>query len=178
LTVREPVNKENSVMLNIDQEVAALRQMPLDELRDKYADVFGEPTRSRHKEHLVRRIAWRLQANAEGNLSVRARLRAEELANDADLRVTAPRPPRTAPGAAARTKAFKFRLKPDERLPMPQCELTRMYKGRRIVVKVVTGGFEYEGQRFNSLTAVAKAVTGQHWNGYHFFRLPKKGGDQ
>ena len=41
---------------------------------------------------------------------------------------------------------------------------------------VLADGFECEGERYKSLTAVAKAVTGKHWNGYHFFNLRKKGG--
>ena len=53
--------------------------------------------KARHKEWLVRRIAWRLQALAEGDLSERARQRAAELANDADLRITAPKPARLRP---------------------------------------------------------------------------------
>ena len=62
--------------------------MTVDELRRRYAAVMGEPSRSRHKMHLIRKIAWRIQAQAEGDLSERARRRAKELANDADDRVT------------------------------------------------------------------------------------------
>ena len=54
---------------------------------------------------------------------------------------------------------------------MPGSQLTRIYKGETIVVEVLQDGFRYEGQVFNSLSAVAKAVTGKHWNGYHFFNL-------
>ena len=60
-------------------------------LRAKYREVFQEETRSRHREHLFRRIAWRLQALAEGDLSERARRRANAIAQDADLRRIAPR---------------------------------------------------------------------------------------
>jgi hypothetical protein len=74
--------------LNIAKEVAALEQMTVGQLHDRYVEVFGEPVRSRHRQYLIRRIAWRLQANAEGGLSERALRRAEELANDADVRLT------------------------------------------------------------------------------------------
>ena len=60
------------------------------DLRETYHEVFGEETRSRHKEFLWKRIAWRLQANEEGDLSERAKRRAAELANDADIRVRVP----------------------------------------------------------------------------------------
>ena len=53
-------------------------------------EVFGEPARSSHKPHLIKRIAWRTQANREGGLSERALRRAAEVANDADLRLTMP----------------------------------------------------------------------------------------
>jgi hypothetical protein len=49
--------------LNISKEIAALKRMTLADLRRKYAEAFGESTRSRHKQFLVRRIIWRLQAN-------------------------------------------------------------------------------------------------------------------
>ena len=86
--------------LNVAKEVAAMERMTIDELRDKYAEVFGEATRSRHKQYLIKRIAWRMQANAEGGLSERALQRAMELANDADLRVTAPREAEADPATA------------------------------------------------------------------------------
>lgn len=49
------------------------------------------PSRTRHRTYLIRKIAWRIQANVEGDLSERARKRAEELADDADIRVMAPK---------------------------------------------------------------------------------------
>jgi hypothetical protein len=55
------------------REIEQLPQMPMGELRERYRQVFGEPTRSQHKQHLVRRIAWRLQVLAQGDLSERAR---------------------------------------------------------------------------------------------------------
>src|SRR4051812_33933548 len=76
--------------MNVAKELAALEQMTGGQLRAKYAEIFGEESRSGHKEWLVKRIAWRIQANAEGGLSERAKRRAQELANDADLRLKAP----------------------------------------------------------------------------------------
>ena len=52
-------------------EVESLRRATLAGLREKYREVFQEATRSRHREHLFRRIAWRLQALSEGDLSQR-----------------------------------------------------------------------------------------------------------
>ena len=154
---------------NVTQELAALPGMTVTELRAKYETVFGEVARSHNRQHLTKRVAWRIQALAEGDLSERARRRAEELANDADLRMTAPKH-RTTTGAG-RTKRGTLNLSNGDRLPMPGSEIAREYKGKNIVVAVLPKGFEYEGRVYRSLTAVAKAVTGIHWNGYHFFGL-------
>src|SRR5688500_3863138 len=83
----------------IEEELAALPLMTTNELCDRYQELFGQPVRTRHKAYLVRKIAWRVQALAEGDLSERARRRAEELANDADVRLMPPRPPRHHAGA-------------------------------------------------------------------------------
>ena len=162
--------------LNIKAELAAMERMTPKQLRAKYLEVFGEPTRSGNRRFMIKRIAWRLQAQEAGDLSERARRRAEQLANDADLRTTAPKHPTddTAPGIT--TKAAT--LPPsdhDPRLPLPGSFVARRYKGREIVVKVRPKGFEFEGEIYGSLSAVAKAVTGKHWNGYHFFKLRQNG---
>ena len=72
------------------KEIEALRKMTVGGLRQRYDEEFDEESRSNHKDYLFRRIAWRLQAQAEGDLSERARRRAMEIANDADLRIRAP----------------------------------------------------------------------------------------
>ena len=65
--------------------------MTVGQLVDHYESLVGEQCRSRNKQYLVRRIAWRLQANEAGGLSAAAIERAGKLAFDADLRLTAPR---------------------------------------------------------------------------------------
>ena len=59
------------------REIDGLRQQSVGQLRVKYREVFGPESRSKHKQFLVRRIAWRVQANAEGELSERAAVRRE-----------------------------------------------------------------------------------------------------
>src|SRR5215472_17395531 len=78
------------------QELANLGSLTVNQLRARYAALFGETTRVGNKPWLVKRIAWRLQALAEGDLSQRARQRALELAHDADLRLS---PPKAGPHA-------------------------------------------------------------------------------
>ena len=156
--------------LNMTREVAALKRMTVKELRGRYMEVFGEATRSGNKDFLWKRIAWRMQANAEGGLTERARRRAEELANDADLRIRQPPvKPELAPAAA--TVPVKVDFGDRAGLPMPGTILTRPYRGRTIRVTVLDNGFEYEGEVYRSLSAMAKAVTGSHWSGNYFFGL-------
>lgn len=156
--------------LNIDTQVTSMRMMSVDRLRSKYAEVFDESTLSRNKAWMIKRIAWRLQANAEGGLSERARSRAAALANDADLRLTQPRPSKRSAGAGGRTATIPARIEDRNQL-ISGMTLTRIYKGQEILVTVCDNGFHYAGERFKSLTAVAKKVTGKHWNGFHFFNL-------
>ena len=154
---------------NLASEIAALPRLRVAELRAKFAVVFGEPTPSHNKVWLVRRIAWRLQAQAEGDLSERARQRAAELVADADLRLSAP------PAQATTEQSPNLRLPTDDRRPRPGTILTRRYKGRTLQVEVLDHGFACEGQVYRSLSAVAKAVTGSHCSGHFFFGLTEKG---
>ncbi|MCX7806551.1 MAG: DUF2924 domain-containing protein, partial [Planctomycetota bacterium] len=129
--------------MNVGKEIAVLKGLTAAELRARYAEVFGEETRSRHKDYLVKRIAWRLQSMEEGDLSERARARAAELANDADMRMTPPR--RTAESDGQPAAVETLHISADKRLPMPGTVITREYKGRMVVVTVLPNGFEYEG---------------------------------
>ncbi len=150
---------------DVGKEVSAMRRMTVSQLKRKYETIFGEPCRSGNKPWLLRRIAWRLQANCQGDLSDRARARALELANDADLRLQAPKAEAPAEPQAGN----------DPRLPAAGNELSRTYKGRPVTVKILPQGFEYDGEFHRSLSAVAKAVTGAHWNGYYFFGIANSG---
>ena len=82
---------------NIPKELAAMEKMTAGQLRVKHCELFSEDSRSGNRQWLFRRCAWRLQALADGDLSRRARRRARELANDADLRTHGP----AAPGGSA-----------------------------------------------------------------------------
>jgi len=158
--------------LNVAKEVAALGRLTVNGLRERYAAVFGEATATGNKPWLVKRIAWRLQANAEGDLSARAKARSAELARDADLRLT---PPKTTPHPVE-PRIASGTIAHDRRLPPPGSVITRAYKKTTVHVKVLTDGFEYDGERYTSLSAVAKAISGSHCNGFLFFRLNAKGG--
>ena len=149
-------------------EIDGLRHQTVGQLKGKYREVFGQESRSNHKQFLVRRIAWRLQANAEGDLSERARQRALVLAQETELRIRAPESfLRELSGATG-----KWRGDPrDRRLPLPGTWLTRQFQGQSVAVEVLEKGFRYQERVYKSLSAVARQVTGTQWNGFAFFRL-------
>jgi hypothetical protein len=153
------------------REIESLRRASMADLRRKYQEAFHEETRCRHREHLFRRIAWRLQALAEGDLSQRARLRAQQIAQDGDLRINAPRDFFTVGGERVHATAGQNGREPDRRLPLPGALLTRKWKGRTVLVEVLAKGFRYENRQYSSLSAIAFAITGTRWNGLAFFGL-------
>jgi Protein of unknown function (DUF2924) len=158
------------------EQIERLRRMTVGQLKTKYQEVFGEMSRSNHKQFLFRRIAWRIQANAYGGLSERARRRALEIANDADLRIRAPK--NFLKEDLDETRTIEARVAPteDPRLPMPGSELVRRYRGKDVVVRVRENGFEYSGQIHRSLSSAVRQATGTPWNGFAFFGLGGKPG--
>jgi Protein of unknown function (DUF2924) len=144
------------------REIDALRHQTVGQLRVKYLEVFRRESHSNNQKFLVRRIAWRLQANAEGGLSERARQRAVDLADEADLRIRAPQ-------SFLKELARENR---DPRLPAVGTCLTREFQGRTLSVEVLEKGFRYQEQVYRSLSAVARQVSGVQWNGFAFFSLP------
>jgi hypothetical protein len=156
------------VEVNIVQEVAVLERLSVGQLRQRFAELFGETTQASNRTWLIKRIAWRMQALAEGDLSERARRRAAELARDADLRLNPP--PRQPAATTATPQPVPVPAPVDQRLPPPGTILARPYKGQLVQVQVLTDGFAYAGRVYPSLSAVAKAVTGSHCNGVLFFR--------
>jgi hypothetical protein len=95
-----------------------------------------------------------------------------EIANDADLRIRAPKSAfRNGAWAPELTVRRKMPTDMDPRLPAPGTLLVRRYKDRDVIVKVLKDGFEFEGKIYHSLSAIAREATGTKWNGYVFFGL-------
>lgn len=156
----------------VEKAVYSLSNLNIPALKARYRELFGEETRSSNKEFLRRRISWRLQAQAKGDLSERARQRIAAIADESDLRTRAPRG--FLPWAAQAPSGLAQGTHNDLRLPPPGTELRRRFKNRDIVVKVLARGYEYEHQRYRSLSAVAREVTGTRWNGLLFFGLTER----
>jgi hypothetical protein len=153
--------------------IRALQKMKVDELRREWERLHGEPARSSNKDYLVRRLAWEVQARADGGLSPDARVRLDELGQRAYDRATSRRQ-RAHGGDPPASPAKVTRIR-DQRRLAPGTVLTRKYHGHEIrVVALEDGQFEYDGQVYASLSAVARAVTGAKWNGPLFFGLTKR----
>jgi hypothetical protein len=150
-----------------------LRNANVASLKIKYRELFGEESKSSNKQYLFRRLAWRLQADSEGDLSERARRRAAEIADDRDFRVRAPREFMSHPNSTSVSDGPRG-LPKDGRVPTPGSLLTRRVGDRQIVVKVLKEGYEYDSRRFRSLSAIAREVTGTRWNGLLFFGLAER----
>jgi hypothetical protein len=103
--------------MSLHQELNRLRQMSPAQLRDKYLELFGEPSRSGNKDFLFKRLAWRIQSLSEGSLSDRARQRAAELARDADIRMTVLKPPKLSAGTESTVQPIPIRR--NNLLPVP-----------------------------------------------------------
>jgi hypothetical protein len=155
------------------RSIEELANSKIPALKKRYRELFGEESKSSNKSFLFRRVAFRLQANAEGDLSERARRRAADIADDRDLRVRAPKEfiARPEPGFGSIDRKGPPK---DGRLPGPGTVLTRRLGDRQIVVKVLAEGFEYESRRYRSLSAIAREVTGTRWNGLLFFGLAER----
>jgi hypothetical protein len=147
------MSKNSSVLKTINE----IRKLTTGELREKYAEVFGEATSSRNKEYLFRKIAAAIQERA-----------AEKPVNAAST------PAATASAGAANTRKVRTPRAPgarDPRLPAPGTVIEREHDGKTIRVKVLEDGFEFRGKTYRSLSAVAREASGTIWNGLLFFHL-------
>jgi len=159
-----------------EKDLAELQRMSIAELCRRHLELFGEAPRCRHRQHLVREIAWKLQAAQEGGLPEDLRQYALAIARNCALRI------RITENAARRrngqsldhTITTSVAPTHDPRLPLPGSLLFKDYKGQTYVVKVLDEGFEFDGRRFRSLSAIAQAITGTKWNGHLFFGLRRE----
>jgi hypothetical protein len=150
-----------------------LARMRSQELQKLYLEMFACAVPAGNSEYARRKIGWHLQAQQEGALPEAARERALGIAKDARLRV------RMSGNVSRRAQGLPLQhaltthvvSDHDSRLPMPGSILVKKHKDRTIIVKILSSGFEYDGRRFGSLSAIANEITGTRWNGYLFFGL-------
>lgn len=152
---------------NIKKE---LEKLPVGRLRDRFCETLGYTSSSRNRPFLIRKILWGMQAAATGDVSPKARHQAEKLADERDIVTHVPKFPLQSPKAKKKT-TFRFSPTKDSRLPVPGSVLVRQYKGREVRVTIGAEDFEFEGKRYQSLSSIAREVTGSSYNGFLFFKL-------
>lgn len=132
--------------------LAGLKAMTVPELQAKWVAIFDAPAPNASRGNLELRLGYRLQELALGGLGREARRTLDALADE------------VANGAPGPMVA-------DPRRPMPGTRLVRDWEGLEHSVTVRADGFEWQGRRFKSLSAAARAITGTNRNGWKFFGL-------
>src|SRR5437762_13185407 len=131
----------------VNAAIEQLRGLTVAALKIRFRELFGEESKSSNKQFLFRRIAWRMQANAEGDLSERARRRATEIASEADLRTRAPKGFVAESSCGSVGSVDHSRPQRDRRLPAPGTLLTSRTQDRQIMVKVLGNVSENRSRR-------------------------------
>lgn len=156
--------------LAVGAALAELEHMTVAELAARFEALFGRPTRTRNRDYLRKRLGWRVQELASRGLSPSAVARIASLGDGLPERW---RMREVAAGVPVVAEAPAHEAPRDPRLPPPGTTLRRVV-GREVhEVFVLAGEFDYRGERFKTLSAVAKRITGTAWNGFAFFALPK-----
>lgn len=157
-TEREPVAA-------LIARLAEIQAMTTGQLRAEFQRLAGRPTGSWNREWLRRKVSWLIQES---------RRQASDAVEPPTLVPEVRDQPR-GPRLDAPIQILPGRGILDPRLPRPGTEIVREYRGLRLTVRVLEGAYEWNGQTYSSLSAVAKAITGQHWSGPFFFNLrPRK----
>ncbi len=147
---------------SVIRRIHALRQMNVAELQAEWLRLYGEPTRSRNKQFLWRRLAFRTQELDHGGLSAHAKAKIADLGAQDFVRAKIPTSAPTATDAASSSPERTDRPVRDLRLPPVGSVISKNYKGVELQATVRDDGIEFQGRMFSSLTAVAKHVTGCH----------------
>ena len=149
-------------------QIMDLKQKSLGELKAKYEELFpDQKAPSNNKVFLWRKIAYRIQELEYGGISAETQTKIQQLIQQFDPINNRALRPDNAPEKQLKKSA----LSRDKRLPIPGTVIIKEYKGIKLEVKVLESGFEYNNKTYKSLTAIARGITGAHWNGYLFFSL-------
>jgi hypothetical protein len=150
--------------MTIAEQMKAIEKLKGAALREKFQEVTGLESRSNNRPWLIKRIADALHSRATS----------APVAAEAPPEVVEAAAPPTR-GKARMTKEQSeqpvAKRERDPRLPAPGTVLEREYDGKTIRVKVLEEGFEFGGKTYRSLSAIAREVTSQSWNGYLFFHI-------
>ena len=137
-------------------QLAALQRLSVNELKVKWEDLFASAAPNNSRAFLEVRIAGRIQELTYGGLSRDTRRALDLLADEVE-------------GKKVRKSVIS-----DPRNPVIGTRLVREWDGAEHVITVLKDGFDWQGRRYKSLSAVARDITGTQWNGYRFFGLRER----
>ena len=138
----------------IPARLAALKTTPTPKLKEQWRELFGTEPPSFNRRYLESRLAYRIQELAYGGLKHETAKRLEALGERLD-----------------RGNITTRRIRADRDRPIVGTRLLREWQGVEHVVTVTAGDFEWQGRPYQSLSAVARQITGTRWNGWTFFGL-------
>lgn len=133
--------------------LATLKRMSVRELKAEWEALFATPAPNNSRGYLEMRLAWRIQELTLCGLSRETRRMLDLLADEINGR------------------SDRKAIVADPRNPIIGTRLIREWEGIEHTVTVMKDGFDWQGRRFKSLSAAARAITGSNWNGYRFFGL-------
>ena len=136
--------------------LAALKAMSVNELKTEWQALYDAPAPNNSRNFLEGRLAYRIQELTYGGPDKQTRRLLDLLADEVD-------------GTLTRKAQIA-----DPRNPVVGTKLIREWDGVAHTVTVLREGFDWDGQRYKSLSAVARAITGTRWNGYRFFGLRER----
>ena len=148
----QPGNRD-AADASVVTQLAALKRMTVVELKAKWESLFGTPAPNNSRSYLELRLSYRVQELTLGGLSRETRRTLDLLADEIEGRVG------------------RKTIIADPRNPVVGTRLVREWDGVEHTVTVMKDGFDWQGRKFKSLSAVARAITGTQWNGYRFFGL-------
>jgi len=137
--------------------LAALQAAPIAQLKEQWRELFGKEPPPWNKAYIQSRLAYRIQELAYGGLKPETRARLEALGEQLD-------------GG----NVVLRRIRADSR-PLAGTRLIREWQGVQHVVTVRQDDFDFEGRPYQSLSAIARHITGTRWNGWTFFGLRTRG---
>ena len=139
--------------VSVMAQLAEIKALSVNELKEKWEALFGDKAPNNSRSFLELRISYRIQELCYGGLSKQTRRTLDLLADE------------------IKGKAVRKSMISDPRNPMTGTRLVREWRGTEHTVTVMKDGFDWQGRRYKSLSAIAKAISGGTWNGYSFFGL-------
>jgi len=137
--------------------LAGLAAANTTELKDQWRALFGAEPPPYSRKFLESRLTYRIQELAYGGLKPETVARLEALGEQID------------------GKHITLRRIRQEQRPIAGTRLLREWQGVEHVITVQRDGFEWQGRPYQSLSAIARAITGTRWNGWVFFGLRPRG---